>query len=329
MKRFLKNSVIFILGLSLLFLLFFSVTTSYISKGDYFSVPKRVENIILGHSHSACAFNDSLIDGFYNLSQNTEGYPYSYFKLKKVLERNDHVRQVFVELTNNQITAWGENRVSGLYLDVNMPRSFPVMDASFVWSTLIKSKNPKRTLNALIQGNKSNAEFLLSGNDNYIHHIWKTHKTPSRSYQAPEIDEAEESVQPIPEIREPEVQTLGTNLEYLVKVIQLCQAKGVALYFVRSPMPPNTVIANEPEFQRFLKSKEIRNTPFLDFKEYPLPNPMFADKQHLNKQGQDLFSIFFNRLMNTQIVQQKDPQEFINSEMEKQKMVNTARNPLN
>ena len=329
MKRFLKNSVIFTLGLSLLFLLFFSASTTYISKGDYFSIPKNIKNIILGHSHSACAFNDSLIDGFYNLSQNTEGYPYSFFKLKKVLEHNDQVEQVFVELTNNQITTWGENRVSGLYLDVNMPRSFPVMDASFVWSSFVKSKNPKRILNALIQGNKSNAEFLFSKNENYIQQVWKTHITPTRTFQAPKVDVFKETAPPQTETAESEIRMVGTNLEYLVKIIQLCEAKNVTLYFVRSPMPPNTVIANEPEFQRFLRSKEFQNSPFLDFKEYPLPNAMFADKQHLNKQGQDLFSIFFNQLMISEIMQQKDLQGAIDVEMEKQKMVNTTRNPLN
>lgn len=329
MKRFLKNSVIFAFGLSLLFLLFFSISTSYISKGNYFSIPKNVKNIILGHSHSACAFNDSLIDGFYNLSQNTEGYPYSYFKLKKILEHNNHVEQVFVELTNNQITAWGENRVSGLYLDVNMPRNFPVMDAGFVGLSFVESKNPKRILNAVIQGNKSNAEFLFSNSDNYIQYVWKTHKTPTRAYKGPKVDAAKESRHPKTGTPQSDVQVLGTNLEYLVKLIQLCQAKRVALYFVRSPMPPNTVIVNESDFQRFLKTKEFQDIPFLDFKEYPLPNPMFADKQHLNKQGQDLFSIFFNQLMTTEILTQKDLQSTIDTEMEKQKVANTTRNPLN
>lgn len=329
MKRFLKNTVIYSLGLSLLFLLFFSATTSYISKGDYFSIPKNVNNIILGHSHSACAFNDSLIDGFYNLSQNTEGYPYSYFKLKKILDRNDHVEQVFVELTNNQITAWSENRVSGLYLDVNMPRNFPVMDASFVWSTFTESKNPKRILNALIQGNKSNTEFLLSSNDNYIRHVWKTHKTPTRTYRAPQIDSAKDPPHPKSGTPEIDAQVLGTNLKYLVKLIQLCDTKGVTLYFIRSPMPPNTIIVNESEFVEFLKAKELQNTPFLDFKEYPLPNKMFADKQHLNKKGQDLFSIFFNQLMTTQIMGENDIQGAIDAEIEKQKIVNTTRIPLN
>jgi len=244
-------------------------------------------------------------------------------------DHNDHVEQVFVELINNQITAWSENRVSGLYLDVNMPRNFPVMDASLVWSIFTESKNPKRILNALIQGNISNAEFLLSGNDNYIRHVWKTHKTLTRTYRAPIIDGTKKTVHPKSGTPEIDAQVLGTNLQYLVKLIRLCDAKGVTLYFMRSPMPPNTIIVNESEFREFLKTKELQNTPFLDFKEYPLPDQMFADKQHLNKKGQDLFSIFFNQLMTTQITEQKNIQVVIDAEMEKQKMVNTTRIPLN
>lgn len=329
MKRFLKNSILFSLGLALLFVLFFSLVNRYISEGDYFSIPKDVKSVMLGHSHSACAFNDSLIDSFYNLSQNTEGYPYSYFKLKKILERNDHVDKVFIEFTNNQITAWAKNRVSGLYLDVNMPRSFPVMDASFVLSTFAESKNPKRILNAMIQGNLSNAEFLLSGEDNYVQHAWKTHKTPAREYEVPKIDSAEQDLRPKPEELQMEKNQGGRNLEYLLKLIQLCEARGVHLYFIRSPMPASTEIANEQEFQTLLETRDFKHIPFLDFKKYPLPNHMFADKQHLNKNGQDLFSVFFNDLMATNFLEQKDIQWIIDIEMDKQKKANTARNLLN
>ena len=329
MKRFLKNSVLFSLGLSLLFLLFFSLSNSYISNGNYFSIPKDVNSIMLGHSHSACAFNDSLIDGFYNLSQNTEGYPYSYFKLRKILESNDHIKNVFIEFTNNQITTWAKNRVSGLYLDVNMPRSFPVIDASFVLSTFVESKNPKRILNSMIQGNFNNADFLLSAEDNYIQYVWKTHKTPTREYKAAMIDSTVQIPGPKTEGRQEERRPSETNLEYLLKLIQLCEAQGVHLYFIRSPMPASTKIANEKEFQRVLRAKNFKDIPFLDFKKYPLPNHMFADKQHLNKTGQDLFSVFFYDLMSTNILEQNDVQRVINIEMERQKKGNSARNPLN
>lgn len=324
MRRFIKNSILFAFGISVLFVLFFSLSNTYISRGDYFSIPKDIKSVILGHSHSACAFNDSLIDGFYNLSQNTEGYPYSYFKLKKILESNDHLDNVFVEFTNNQMSAWARNRVSGLYLDVNMPRSFPVMDASFVLSTFGENKNPKRILNALIQGNKSNADFLLSGDDNYIRYVWKTHETPSREYKELGIDTNDPALEPIVEAGQKENRPVkGANLEYLLKLIQLCEERNVNLYLVRSPMPASTVIANEKNFHALLETGDFRDIAFLDFKKYPLPNRMFADKQHLNSKGQDLFSYFFNHLMATDILEQKDIQLVIDTEMERQKQVNT------
>ena len=74
-----------VIPLSLVFTISYLWSTNIIEKGSYFSIPNEIHSVILGHSHSACAFNDSIIDGFYNLSQNTEGYPYTYFKAQKII----------------------------------------------------------------------------------------------------------------------------------------------------------------------------------------------------------------------------------------------------
>lgn len=64
-------------------------------KKENYILDKPIQSVIFGHSHSQCPFNDSLLPGFLNLSQSGEGYFFSYFKIKKVLNVNPHIKSVF------------------------------------------------------------------------------------------------------------------------------------------------------------------------------------------------------------------------------------------
>ena len=103
MDLFIKRLIVCIVALGFIFLAALIVTNNIIADGKYFSIPTAKSSVILGHSQSECGFNDSLIEGFYNLSQSGEGYPYSYFKAKKILENNNHIDHIFIVYTNNQI----------------------------------------------------------------------------------------------------------------------------------------------------------------------------------------------------------------------------------
>ncbi|MEM7187613.1 MAG: hypothetical protein AAF466_13240 [Bacteroidota bacterium] len=311
MRRFLKHSILFLFGVITLFVVFLYASSAYIASGDYFNVPKEVTMLFMGHSHSACAYEDNIIEGAYNISQNTEGYPYTYFKLKKLLEHNEQISRVFVEFTNNQITPFAKNRVSGSYLHVNMPRSFPVMAPSFVSAQFIQNKNPITIAKAIVKGSRSNAEFLTQPEQDYVTAQWRDHETPDRTF------DPGDALRTTPGSSPPAQNTLpATNLDYLARIVALCENRGVQLFFVRSPMPAKTQLPNEPQFQEQLASKRFAHVPFLDFKNYPLPNDRFADKQHLNRRGQKQFSHFVNDWFSTGALASDNPGLLLQNKME-------------
>jgi hypothetical protein len=69
-----------------------------------FTLETPVENVIFGHSHPECAYNDSLIGNFKNLAQSRQSYFYSFSKIKNVHKQNPQIKNIFIEFTNNQIT---------------------------------------------------------------------------------------------------------------------------------------------------------------------------------------------------------------------------------
>ncbi len=91
---------------------------SLISKNANFQLLSTTENVLFGHSHSECAFNDSLITNFKNLSNSGESYFYILPKVKNIVSQNPQIKNVFIEFTNNQITTnmnnwiWGEKLMS-------------------------------------------------------------------------------------------------------------------------------------------------------------------------------------------------------------------------
>lgn len=288
MNLFIRKIILGIIPLILCFVLSYFWSTSYISKGDYFSIPEEVHSVILGHSHSACAFDDKIIPGFYNLSQNTEGYPYSYFKASRILEENKHIKNIFIEYTNNQIEPWASNRVYGIYLDINVPRTFPVADKEFILEAFYRSGNIPKVTNAIVKSYKNNFEFIFSGSDNYLESEWHNHRIPTRIFRGDTTSKAvdlDENFIDIYKIQE-------ENLSYLFNLKALCKKHDVNLFFLRSPMPKHVSFNNEPVFNN-IKETFFADIPFLDFKDYPMELEFFADNQHLNKSGSVEFSNYF------------------------------------
>ena len=84
MKSFIYKTFILIgASISLIFVAFI-LTSLLIDRNAKFSFKTPVKNVIFGHSHSECAYNDSLINNFKNLSQSRESYFYTFQKIKKV-----------------------------------------------------------------------------------------------------------------------------------------------------------------------------------------------------------------------------------------------------
>jgi len=74
-----------------------------INRNANFKLEPNIDKIIVGHSHSDCTYNDSIIPNFKNLYQSGESYFFTFYKLQKIVEINPQIKTIYFELTNNQI----------------------------------------------------------------------------------------------------------------------------------------------------------------------------------------------------------------------------------
>ena len=85
MKQFVIKVLAFLILSMIVIVSMILISNKIIDSGNYFKIDADNKYLILGNSHPECAFNDSIIKGFYNSSSSGDSYFYNYLKTKKLL----------------------------------------------------------------------------------------------------------------------------------------------------------------------------------------------------------------------------------------------------
>lgn len=306
MKLFVKK-ILFAISIFILLLIIFSAATfSIVNKNSSFSLPQSDTILVIGHSHPQTAFNDSLIPGLRNLSQSSESYFYSFQKIKKVLEQNTHIKTIFLEYTNNYLWErmdrwiWDDKRINIMY-----PRYAPFM--SIKENVLLASKNLPGYFKSLSVALKKHFTKIIEQNYKFSEEYggyWnlKMNKVDSL------LNEKQNN-----SMKEKTGNFSKYNIEYLKKIIALCNKKDVKIYLIRSPLHNQYEgFFNEKLFFTILNNK-LPDIEFLDFSKFPLMNEEFGDLGHVNYKGALVFTKWFKSSLNNGLLEASDKQNFINS----------------
>lgn len=306
MKSFVVRTVMF----SIIVLVVISgivVLVNYkIDNGSFYKISPDKSILILGHSHTECGYNDSIIHDALNLSSGGECYFYTYFKLKKLLEENSNIKSVFVGYSNNMIEKemdewiWGEAYISARY-----PKYGAFMNLDDIG--LLFKKNPKVMLATQPIATKKYISFLVGGNHDIIkEQAWggylflKRDKTDSLI-----AAQASFPKEPI------DTNLAEINLLYLDKIVMCCKSAGIPIYLIRSPLHPSyRGVRNEELFVKTTTSR-YSDVSFLDFKNFPLANSEFGDLDHLNYKGAKKYSVFFQDLLDANLLKADNKQLMI------------------
>jgi hypothetical protein len=319
MKQFslklLSFLTIFIIFVSIgIFISYTSINSSHFLK---LSDKKNI--IVLGHSHPECAFNDSLIPTVSNFGASGEAYFYTYLKGKKIIHNNKQIKVVLIEFENTQIDkvmdswTWDNEHIYNSFA-----RYYPFMEYSdfkFLWeknSNAILECPPKSFIKEL--GKNFLSAFILRksiiSNNRFGGYLYLDRdKTDSLINDKP-VNNLNSRYKTKPELSE-------ANINYLSKIIEFCEINNVKVFLIRSP-----IHHKYPGYVNETKFKELRDTrfskiEFLDFKDFPLENYEFGDLGHLNHIGARVFSIFFNNLLDKNLLNKNNKQDFINNEIYK------------
>ena len=247
-----------------------------------FDLNSNTKTIILGHSHSECSLNDSLLSNTKNLSQSGESYFYTYIKTKAIVDQNPQIENVIIEFSNNQICKEMDNWIwDDKHLSYRLPmyNIFMTFDETF----LLFKNNPKSFIMCVKKCVRTCMEYLISSNNlSKIGGYMKlSHKmTSSEKMNQIQISSSQDYSE--------------TNILYLEKIIKKCSSKNICVYFIRSPLHKNyPKEQNEFKFQTLLKTK-FSNVRFIDGTQITLEDNNFADLEHLNQFGATNFTKWFH-----------------------------------
>jgi hypothetical protein len=305
MKKFLLKISIFLGGLFLIILIVFGANR-YLSN---FRINSKDTTLIIGHSHSECAYNDSLITGVANYSDSGETYFYNYIKLKKLIQQNPHVNKILIEFTNNQIKEYMDGRIwEDKYISHRFPKYGVFMNKEEI--ELLIQKNPSYFKENLSACFKSNFMMILRNRLNYSSEIGG-YKYLERNFT--DTEKKEEESLTIEEKTNPN--SMATyNLYYLDKIIDFCTQHDIEIFFVRSPLHTSYALDNEAVFQNIIKTR-YKEIDFLDFSKFPLTDDEFGDAIHLNHKGAKKYSLWFDTLLKKGLFQKTNKQQFIDQEI--------------
>lgn len=310
MKLFIRKLLLFIM-LSAIFigLTFVSLNSLMRSKAQ-FTLETPVENVIYGHSHPECAYNDSLISNFKNLAQSRQSYFYSFSKIKNVHKQNPQIKNIFIEFTNNQITQemddWTWDDVA---LSDRIPKYLPFLEKEDL--NLLYSKNAESLFYNCSKAFRNQIMNALTLNFDYTTKIggyrWlESNKTDSliTEYKKNKSTIDGNSQDGLPD----------KNIEYLEKIVDYCKKKKINIYFIRSPQHRYYPRENENKLLS-IKKEKFEDVEFLDFDKFPIKDSDFGDFGHLNYNGATTFSNWFNTLINNGLLTTEHKQEYINNQI--------------
>lgn len=312
MKFFLKNVFSFLVIVLLCVLLVDLVLGLLDRKYINFRLSDNINYIIVGDSHPAYAYNDSLIDNFKNTANPGESYFYSYIKTKLILEATPSIKTVFIELEDRQMNKsmdrwiWNENYILGDYQKY-------VSFMSLTDKLLLLKNNPKWILSSAFTIAAKGRFQRLFKKEFFFTEKYGGYMHSDRAKTDSLVNAlSSKSQQPVHYTDS----VSDINLYYLSTLINYCKKKELEVVLVRSPLHK----AYRGEISELLYRKILENQfnglTYLDFSNFPLKNAEFGDFTHLNSNGARKFSVWFNYLLKKGILEKENKQSIIDNEME-------------
>jgi hypothetical protein len=283
MRKFLKEVGLFFLVLTGVCLVVFGMQTWVIRSNANFKFSKNYEYLMVGHSHPQCAYNDSLIGNFKNISASGESYFYTYYKLKELLKDNDSVETVMIEFTNNQVDSamdtwiWSDKSISQFYSKYG---SF----VNLKDQVLLGKKNVGSLLNSFSTLHKRNFMRMIKSDYSYEDQVGGyVHYEENSLETAKNIQKENLNPYSIDE-------SVSINLLYLEKIVQLCRDRDKTIILIRTPQ--HKLLRSRGNEIKYLETyySKFSDLTLMDFNDFSIPEYAFKDLGHLNYRGATIIS---------------------------------------
>lgn len=284
MKRFLFSVGLFLGLFAVMNVALFVMIRHTLVRKSQFPIDESTRYVVLGPSHSQCAFNDEMIDRLQNFSRSGEAYCYAYAKLKCIMMHNKPIDTVFVELTSriikdNKKWLWSEEYLRHHYAPLGAFLSY--------------EENKVLFNGHIVQFFKTMPFFIAKG----AYTILNGHYDVSCDGGFKKLTRVVNTTVNQPSNSDEYIGNY-VQLFFLDKIVQCCRDNGVTLVFIRCPIHPKAGSwRHENEFQT-IRMARFPEIVFWDYGATLISDEYFGDYYHLNYNGAIAFSKIINDRIN-------------------------------
>ena len=258
---------------------FLTVTASY-------NIPEHKNIIIAGDSQIARAIDDDIFLHSVNISQPGTAYLYSYVKLKKFLDKNNHVDKVILSFHGYTIKKSRDEWITdSKYTLSYAPDYFPLFSREEIAFIVNNSKNKSSLFSAIAKSPVKSALTIIK----MISGRKQTYKELNiGGYTKLEGEHLAQDIE-IREIDETENEYSQCQHYYLLKIKELCREKNVELILLSTPSYDSSQYGNKLTLLNYYNDY-FSGYKYLDFYDFEIPEYGYYDIFHINYKGAQIFS---------------------------------------
>lgn len=277
MKLFFKNILlltVFSLVVAIVMLAISSIRNNQLT----YHTPKDKNILIMGHSHTANAINDSIFTRAVNLSRLSRPLVVSCNYIQRIINDNSHIDTVLLAVNASLLSEWW---------GIGNSKNYELIES--IWFNGVFNEklelyttNPKALFYMLIEGFRlEQIKVLITGMLN----------VPG-GYLYLERDKLQENLERDHDELPYKAQIDTTLYEYkkLLETKKFLDEQGVHMILVDMPKyNPNDSIMEQQKFHALVK-EHLPSFDYIDYVTFPLPIECYGDITHLNHYGAEIFS---------------------------------------
>lgn len=248
---------------------------------------QTINILFMGDSHIQKGIIDSLIPNSINVSQNSESFYFTFFKIKKILKSDVKIKSIYLGYSYHSISNYYEAFIYGENSKFIAPKYFFIL--------------PNKQKVKMLLSNRGNLGlFVLNvikdGLNPYNYYIGQyANKFKNTKANKSSMDKRLE-LQYLDSLNE----ISALNCHYLNEIIELCEQNGVQLVFVNTPLNPYYKAKIPSKF--VMKYEELIKTnqmQVIDFKGLKLATDDFIpDGDHVSSEGAILTTKELYKILN-------------------------------
>ena len=283
MQLFLRRVFIFFIVPASVFFCFL-LALSYLNKKSFsnYRVAVDIQDVFIGDSHVQMTINDSLLPNAINLSQNSETYKFSYYKLESLLEQNASLKRVYLGFGYHSLSNYNDAYIFGKYSKDISARYFFILPVKEQTKTILDNRKvlPVYFRN-IIQLGCHNAQHIepysfLGFYDNTFFNASVQDSSLNKRVKS-QFFYDNGAVRGFSVV----------NLYYLKQIIKLCADKRVELVLINTPIHKNYRNKIPPQYvTEYYAIAKQNNLSVLEFNHLNLTDSCFIpDGDHVSAKG--------------------------------------------